>query len=75
MDSPAEAYGRERGIPVLTVKPAYERYGHAAPVVRDKEMVNMADRVLVVRDGVSRGSQHTADYARKRGKELILLSV
>ena len=75
VDTLAEAYARERGIPVVTVKPAYEKYGRAAPVVRDKEMVEMADAVLVVWDGVSRGSRHTADHARKLGKELTLVTV
>ena len=35
----------------------------------------MADEVLVIWDGVSRGSKHTADYARKRGKPLTVVTV
>ena len=66
VDTLAETYARERGIPILTVKPAYEKYGRAAPILRDEEMVDMADAVLVVWDGVSRGSKHTADYARTK---------
>lgn len=75
VDTLAEAYARERGIPTVTVKPCYERYGRAAPIRRDEEMVDMADEVLVIWDGVSRGSKHTADYARKRGKPLIVVTV
>lgn len=70
VDTLGEAYARERGIPTLTVKPVYEKYGRAAPLRRDEEMVDMADAVLVIWDGVSRGSKHTADYARKKGKPL-----
>ena len=75
VDTLAEAYARERGIPTLTVRPLYETYGRAAPLRRDEEMVDMADAVLVVWDGVSRGSKHTADYARKKGKPLQILYV
>ena len=75
VDTLAEEYAREYGIPTVTVKPAYEKYGRAAPFCRDEEMVDMADTVLVVWDGVSRGSKHTADYARKTGKPLILVTI
>lgn len=75
VDTLAEAWAAERGIPTLTVKPRYEKYGRAAPILRDEEMVDMADAVLVIWDGVSRGSRHTADYARKRGKPLTVVTV
>ena len=75
IDTLAEAYADERGIPTLTVKPRYEKYGRAAPILRDEEMVDMADAVLVIWDGVSRGSKHTADYARKKGKPLTVTEV
>jgi hypothetical protein len=75
VDALGEQYAREYGIPTVTVKPIYEKYGRAAPIRRDEEMVDMADAVLVVWDGVSRGSRHTADYARMKGKQLILLTV
>ena len=75
VDTIAEQYARQRGIPTLTVKPAYEKYGRAAPLRRDEEMVEMADAVLVIWDGGSRGSKHTADYARKKGKLLTVVTV
>ena len=75
VDALAEEFARERGIPTLTVKPVYERYGRAAPIRRDEEMVDMADAVLVIWDGVSRGSRHTAEYARRKGKPVTVVSV
>ena len=75
VDTIAEQYARQRGIPTLTVKPAYEKYGRAAPLRRDEEMVDMADAVLVIWDGVSRGSRHTAEYARRKGKPVTVVSV
>ena len=75
VDALGEQYAREHGIPTVTVKPIYEKYGRAAPLRREEEMVDMADAVLVVWDGVSRGSRHTAEYARKRGKRLVWRTV
>lgn len=75
IDTLAEAYAKEREIPTVTVKPCYERYGRAAPILRDEEMVDLADSVLVIWDGVSRGSRHTADYTRKKGKPLTVAEV
>ena len=75
IDTLAESYAKERGIPTLTVKPCYEKYGRAAPILRDEEMVDMADAVLVIWDGVSRGSKHTAGYACKKGKPLTVAEV
>ena len=75
VDALGGQYARQREIPTVTVRPAYEKYGRAAPIRRDEEMVDMADIVLVVWDGASRGSKHTADYARKRGKQLLLVTV
>ena len=61
IDTLAEAYAKERGIPTVPVKPCYEKYGRAAPILRDEEMVDMADAVLVIWAGTSRGSKHTSD--------------
>ena len=75
VDTLAEEFARERGIPAVTVKPCYERYGRAAPILRDEEMVDMADAVLVIWDGVSRGSRHTAEYAKRKGKPVTVVLV
>lgn len=75
VDTLGEVYAREHGIPTLTVKPVYEKYGRAAPIRRNEEMVDMADAVLVIWDGVSRGSRYTAEYARKKGKDVTVVEV
>ena len=75
VDSLAEKYADDRRISKYIIRPRYDLYGRAAPIKRNEEMVDMADMVLVVWDGVSRGSKHTADYAQKRGKHLILVTV
>ena len=45
-------------------------YGKAAPILRNHEMVDLADRVLVVWDGESRGTKDTIAYAKQQQKEI-----
>lgn len=42
---------------------------------RNREMVEIADRVLVIWDGISRGSKYTAAYAKELGKPLTAVTV
>ncbi len=70
IDKLAEKYADENNIPKIVVLPEYEKYGRAAPIKRDDLMVDMADSVLVIWDGVSKGSRHTIEYAKKKNKPL-----
>lgn len=75
IDTLAEEYARVRGIPVTVIRPDYSKYGTAAPIKRNEIMVVMADAVLAVWDGVSKGSRHTIEYAKKRGKDINIITV
>ncbi len=74
IDLVAERYADRHHIKKQIVKPEYTLYGRSAPLVRNRQMVEMADRVLVIWDGKSRGTQYTVQYAEKQGKpvEVIL---
>ncbi|MBO5939069.1 MAG: hypothetical protein J6Q82_06180 [Clostridia bacterium] len=75
MDRIAEKYADEHRISKLILLPKYERYGKAAPIKRNEQMVEIADMVLVVWDGSSKGTRATAEYAKKKNKPLTLLVV
>ena len=59
VDTLAEAYADKHCISKLVVRPDYPRYGRAAPIKRNENMVDIADCVLVIWDGKSKGSAHT----------------
>ena len=69
----AEEYADENRISKMILRPDYARYGRGAPLKRNEEMVRLADVVLVIWDGVSRGTKYTVDYAEKQGKKVILV--
>jgi hypothetical protein len=68
IDRLAEAYADAHGIPKRIIRPDYGRYGRGAPLRRNREIVDCADCVIALWDGVSRGTQYTIDYARRSGK-------
>ena len=73
IDQIAEAFADQNRISKLILRPSYDRYGKAAPIRRNEQMVDLADSVLVIWDGSSRGTRHTAEYARRKGKELRIV--
>lgn len=72
IDTIAERYADAHGIPKQIYYPDYDRYGRSAPIRRNEVMVDLADKVIVIWDGVSRGSKFTIDYAKRKGKEVTV---
>ncbi len=70
VDALAERYADSHGISKLVLRPNYARFGLAAPLKRNEQMVALADAVLVVWDGQSRGSRYTIRFAEHMQKPL-----
>lgn len=75
VDRLAEQYADLHRLSKHIVRPHYARYGRAAPLKRNEQMVDMADAVLVIWDGHSRGTQYTLNYAKKQNKPFMLVQV
>jgi predicted Rossmann fold nucleotide-binding protein DprA/Smf involved in DNA uptake len=73
IDSIAEEYADKHRISKLILYPKYAVYGKAAPLKRNEIMVDIADEVLIIWDGKSRGTKYTADYAAKKNKKVRLI--
>ena len=74
IDKLAEAYADKKRISKLILRPNYKKYGKGAPLHRDDEMVDIADAVLAIWDGVSRGTRHTVEYAKSCGKPITVIN-
>ena len=68
VDTLAAEYAREHGLKLTEILPQYERYGRAAPIKRNYEIVDYADKVLVFWNGSSKGTLSVINYAKKRNK-------
>lgn len=77
--SVAEQYARYHGILVETTEPEGKQSGgqngQGEISEQDIQMVAIADLVVAVWDGKSRGTKETADYARKAGKPVKVITV
>ena len=73
IDRMAEEYADSHHLSKYILRPRYDLYGRAAPLKRNEQMVDLADAVLVVWDGCSRGTQHTLKYTKKKNKPLTLV--
>ena len=69
VDTCAAEYAKNNGIKLTVFIPQYERYGRAAPIVRNKEIVDYADKIIAFWDGKSKGTLSVIKYAEKVKKE------
>lgn len=71
IDHQAEAYARRKGLELEVIRPDYQKYYYkAAPLERNKEIVNRCDVLVAIWDGKSKGTKFTIDYAKKIGKDV-----
>ena len=75
VDSLAEKVADELGISKLVMRPEYKKYGKAAPLLRNEKMVEIADEVIVIWDGVSKGAKYTLEFSKKKNKNVKLIVV
>ena len=68
VDRCAAEYARKNGLKLTEFLPQYQRYGRAAPIVRNKEIVDYADKVIAFWSGSSKGTLSVIKYAEKTGK-------
>ena len=73
VDQCAAAYARENGLQLTEFLPEYATYGRAAPIIRNKKIVDYADKVLVFWDGKSKGAASVIQYAQKVGKPCTVI--
>ena len=74
VDTIARRFAEERGIKLTEFLPEYSKYGKSAPIIRNKMIVNNADAVLAIWDGSSKGTAFTIDFAKKQGKQVIIVN-
>ena len=76
VDALAAEYAKKKGLRLTVFLPQYEHYGFAAPIVRNKAIVDYADKIIAFWNGNSRGTLSVIKYAKKSGKpcEIVFLS-
>ena len=72
IDAAGEAWARLRGLPVDLHPALWEAEGRAAGYLRNARMSLVADALVAVWDGSSRGTQHMIGEARARGLRVFV---
>ena len=67
VDACARAYALAHGLPLMEFLPDYRRYGKAAPLKRNQQIIDHADYVVALWDGHSRGTRYTIELCLQQG--------
>ncbi|HIZ10809.1 MAG TPA: DNA-protecting protein DprA [Candidatus Eubacterium faecavium] len=70
IDTCARAYAESHGLKLTEFLPEYEKYGRAAPLKRNLQIINYADEVYAFWDGSSRGTKFVIDQCKKADKKI-----
>jgi len=73
VDTLAEKYADQHRLSKYIMRPRYDLYGRGAPLKRNEQMVDLADAVLIIWDGQSKGTNYTLKYAQKKNKKVLLV--
>ena len=72
-DTLAKIYAEENQLNYIEILPDYSKYGRAATIRRNEQIVCLADYVLVLWDGKSRGSSFIMKYCIETNTTLKVL--
>ncbi len=75
VDALAEKYADDHKISKTIMRPKYAIYKKGAPLKRNEEMIEMADRILVIWDGISHGTKQTINHATSLGKKITIIEL
>ena len=75
VDQLAEKYAKENNISFEVIKADWENLGKSAGMKRNIVMINKADKVIALWNGMSPGTNFSIDYAKKHNKLMEIIYV
>lgn len=75
IDRSARAYAKTHNIKLTEFLPEYERYGRAAPLKRNLQIIRYADMVLAFWDGKSNGTRFVIENCKKENVPVKVFTV
>ena len=75
IDSCAKKYAIAHKIKTKEFLPEYKKYGRAAPLKRNLEIIDYADMVIAFWDGKSKGTKYVIDMCKKINKKITVYRV
>ncbi|MFI3165150.1 MAG: hypothetical protein R3Y45_02625 [Bacillota bacterium] len=75
IDEVAKKYAVDNNIPLVEFLPEYNKYRRNAPLIRNSRIVDYADKVLIIWDGKSKGTQYVINKCIEKCKEYDLVII
>lgn len=75
IDTCAREYALANGLKLKEFMPEYEKYGRAAPLKRNLQIIAYADEVVAFWDGQSRGTKYVIEQCRKQNKKVTVIKL
>ena len=73
-DAMAAHYAEVNEIPLTEFEADWDKYGKGAGFIRNKDIWDASDMGIAFWDGVSKGTKHSFDLARKQNKKLLIFN-
>lgn len=70
VDKCAKEYAKINNIKLTEFLPKYEKYGRAAPLKRNLQIIDYADMLIAFWNGKSKGTKHVIDSCKKKNKPI-----
>jgi predicted Rossmann fold nucleotide-binding protein DprA/Smf involved in DNA uptake len=74
-DRLARRFAGEHGLELHEHLPDWKRFGRGAGQIRNRIIIDNADAVLAFWDGRSKGTRGGLEYAKKKGKAMVVIAV
>lgn len=68
IDTCAREYANAKGLKLTEFLPDYKMYGRGAPLKRNLQIIDYADKVLAFWDGQSRGTKFVIEHCKAQNK-------
>ena len=75
VDSSAREYALKNNIRLTEFLPEYNKYGKAAPLKRDMQIINYADKVIAFWDGKSKGTKYVIENCKKTNTPIDIIYI
>ncbi|MBE6681084.1 MAG: DUF2493 domain-containing protein [Ruminococcaceae bacterium] len=75
VDTLAREYAVKNNMVLTEFLPEYAKYGRAAPLRRNIQIIEYADEVLAFWNGKSKGTKHVIDSCKKLGKKVTVITI
>ena len=75
VDTLAREYAVKNNMVLTEFLPEYAKYGRAAPLRRNIQIIEYADEVLAFWDGKSKGTKHVIDSCKKFSKKVTVIII